>query len=606
MPSLRSGWTRCTGTGSRRHSRSSSFRSSFSLSGSCSRGVAVRGRSVSSPSASSGSPRRTARRQSSSRQRWRRRSCSTGCARQSLAPRPVRRFPARWWRHGIVAPVALAVAGAAVLGAGVAAHVLRQAERLGDPVDYRFFEPDWLSWRALDEYLSTGFLALAAVALLVLVWRRSSGDAALLAVASLVLGCVAVSQLWRLGIAYEYRRVVYPFGLAFALLVGAAAARIGRWTIVAPVGLLACAVLAHQSVGFRLPQRLSRRAGCPTSTAPAALDALRGRIERGEPSGRATCGRRPLSPFHRAVPARAPDHRGVRGLAGRVPGSGARGAQGEERDRRWASRPGELAADLHVGYVVADPLLHAYTGAGARGTHGRPPAATFSCCGYRAERSPARPTFRYAAATSSSDASIRNLDAFASNHRLVDSRSDGPAPHRSHECGREALRRGVGRHEPVDAVLDELDRRVLGPRHDDARRSVRGRLDDDETVALALGSGRDAGGARHRGVDLGLGPLARQSTASPTRAPSTTRAIRPCSGPSPYSSSRSSGSSTRATANARTRRSTRFSRTCRPAYTTSVGPPPSAASAPSCPRRARQHDRRPAVALGHESVGVHL
>ena len=202
-----------------------------------------------------------------------------GCERQSLAPREVRGFSLAGWRHGIVAPVA--GAGAAVLGAGVGAHVLRQAERLGDPVDYRYFEPDWLSWRALDEYLSTGFLALAAVAVLVLLWRRSSGDAALLAVASLVLGCVAVSQLWRLGIAYEYRRVVYPFGLALALLAGAAAARIGRWTIVAPVGLLACAVLAHQSVGFQLP-RASRRTGA-ARPAPARRSTLSaGRIERGD------------------------------------------------------------------------------------------------------------------------------------------------------------------------------------------------------------------------------------------------------------------------------------------------------------------------------------
>ena len=241
--------------------------------------------------------------------------------------------------------MAVAGAGAAVLGAGVGAHVLRQAERLGDPVDYRYFEPDWLSWRALDEYLSTGFLALAAVAVLVLLWRRSSGDAALLAVASLVLGCVAVSQLWRLGIAYEYRRVVYPFGLALALLAGAAAARIGRWTIVAPVGLLACAVLAHQSVGFRLPQRLLSEQ-VPTSTAPAALDAVRGRIERGDlPDTRLVVADRCLHfivPYLLERPTMA-DCDGL--LAFQQP-----------------------AADLHVGYVVADPRC---TPAPAPGLGGR-------------------------------------------------------------------------------------------------------------------------------------------------------------------------------------------------------------------------------------------
>jgi hypothetical protein len=262
-------------------------------------------------------------------------------------------FLARWWHHGIVAPVSVAVGGAAILGAAVGVHLLRQARRLGDPIDSRFLEPDWLSWHTLMEYFSTGFLALAAVAVLVLVWRRSSGDAALLAVASLVLGCVAVSQLWRIGVAYEYRRVVYPFGLALALLVGAAAARIARWTIVVPVGLVACALLAHASVGFRLPERLLADRD-PTSTAPAALEALRGRIEQGNlPDTQLVVADRCLHflvPYLLERPTIAAFESWQVAYRNRLP------AAREARTVIAGGPAGQrVATDLHVGYVVADP-----------------------------------------------------------------------------------------------------------------------------------------------------------------------------------------------------------------------------------------------------------
>ena len=70
---------------------------------------------------------------------------------------------------------------------------------------------------------------------------------ALLAVSALVLASIAVSQLWRLHIPYEYRRAVYPFGLAVALLVGAAAARLSRWAVVAPLGAVVVHLLSPTS-----------------------------------------------------------------------------------------------------------------------------------------------------------------------------------------------------------------------------------------------------------------------------------------------------------------------------------------------------------------------
>ena len=50
---------------------------------------------------------------------------------------------------------------------------------------------------------------------------------------------------------------------------------------------------------------------------------------------------------------------------------------------------------------------------------------------------------------------------------------------------REVRRRRRWRDDAVDALLDQLDGGVVGLAHDDARGARRGRLDDDEAVALA-------------------------------------------------------------------------------------------------------------------------
>ena len=59
-------------------------------------------------------------------------------------------------------------------------------------------------------------------------------------------------------------------------------------------------------------------------------------------------------------------------------------------------------------------------------------------------------------------------------------------------------------YEPVDALLDQLDRRVVGTRHDDAGGRARGGLDDDHAVALPRRGRQQAQGATHLRVD-GLG-----------------------------------------------------------------------------------------------------
>ena len=90
---------------------------------------------------------------------------------------------------GDVAPSAPVLAGAAVaaaLGAGVVVHLLRQTRNLGDPVSYRSFDPDWLSWRTLDEYLTTEYLVLAGASALFL-----------LLVATVETGCLHSSRCRR-------------------------------------------------------------------------------------------------------------------------------------------------------------------------------------------------------------------------------------------------------------------------------------------------------------------------------------------------------------------------------------------------------------------------
>lgn len=281
-------------------------------------------------------------------------------------------FLRRWWQHGVVAPLLAGVAVAFTVGSGVVVHVARQTRNLGHPVNYRFFDPDWLSWNTLDEYLSNEFLLLACVSLLVVVlWRRSPSDPALLAVAAVVLASIAVTQLWRLGIPYEYRRAVYPFGLALALLVGAAAARVERWKIVAPLGIVVCIYFAHRSVGLRLPERLLSE-HVPTSSAPAALDSVRGRIDRGELSDtRLVVADRCLHflvPYLLHRPTIAAFEEWQVAYANRLPAArkAATILAGGPEGRR-------LADDLGVRYVVADPRC---TPDPAPGLDGTPVART--------------------------------------------------------------------------------------------------------------------------------------------------------------------------------------------------------------------------------------
>jgi hypothetical protein len=185
-----------------------------------------------------------------------------------------------WWSEGVLRPLALAVALACILGAGVIVHLWRQARALGAPVDYRFLDPHWLSRAALETYFGRAFLLLSiAATVLVLTSRRLRGDPALLALASLGLACVVVSQLWRAHVSFEYQRVVYYAGVGIALVVGAAFVRYRAHLVWAAVAVLALILVARSSVGLRLPERVVR--GEPRDAAVSGLTAFRTMLDRG-------------------------------------------------------------------------------------------------------------------------------------------------------------------------------------------------------------------------------------------------------------------------------------------------------------------------------------
>jgi hypothetical protein len=170
----------------------------------------------------------------------------------------VRRRPVRrWWREGMARPVLAGVGAAVLVGAGVIVHLRQQAQDLGAPVGYLAFDRHWLTRETLRGYYSWTFLVLVAVALLLLAVRRAARrDAALVAVGTLALSAILVSQLWRVHVAFEYRRVVYYLALALVAVVGAASSyRRARWLWV-PALSLVLVYLAHGSIGLRLPERL--------------------------------------------------------------------------------------------------------------------------------------------------------------------------------------------------------------------------------------------------------------------------------------------------------------------------------------------------------------
>ena len=186
-----------------------------------------------------------------------------------------------WASDGVVTPLAYAVVLASVLGVGVLGHVLLQERALGTPVGSRFLDPGWLDRAAVEHYYGVPFLAASLVALaLVLTSRRLREDAALLALASLALACVLVSQLWRVDVSLDYQRVVYYVGVGLALLIGVAFLRRGAHVVWIAAFVVVLVFVARASVGLRLPERVVQSE--PRAAAVSGLVSFKDRLDRGE------------------------------------------------------------------------------------------------------------------------------------------------------------------------------------------------------------------------------------------------------------------------------------------------------------------------------------
>jgi hypothetical protein len=287
------------------------------------------------------------------------------CVRLAARWREPRSAVHGWWNDGIVKPVASAVVLACVLGAGVIAHLVVQGHDLGRPVSYTSLGPDWFNRAAIEGYYGRFFVAVSLFALaLVLTSRRLRRDPALLAVASLLLACVAVSQLWRLHVPFEYRRVVYYGGVGLALLFGVAFLRRRPNVVWIACFVLVLVFMARTSVGLRLPERVFRTE--PRDPAVSGLMEFRRRLDGGLlPDGRIVSD----ACLHFAVPflVRRPT---LPAFSERQVGFVDRLPLAREAATILAGNRGgpALARRLGVRYVVADPECAPNLAANVHGT----------------------------------------------------------------------------------------------------------------------------------------------------------------------------------------------------------------------------------------------
>ena len=258
-----------------------------------------------------------------------------------------------WWNGGIVRTLLAAVGLACVLGAGVLAHLVLQGRALGRPVDYRFLDPHWLDRASVEGYYGIAFLVLSLVAVvLVLTSGRLRRDRALLALASLALACVAISQLWRAHVAFDYQRVVYYLGVALVLLIGLAFLRRSADALWIAAFVLVLVYVARTSVGLQLPARVLQTE--PRAPAFVGLTSFRRMLDRGvlpEADLLVSDGclhfavpylvRRPTIPAFSARQVGFADRLPLAQQAATVLAGGPEGAS--------------VAARLGVGYAVADP-----------------------------------------------------------------------------------------------------------------------------------------------------------------------------------------------------------------------------------------------------------
>lgn len=259
-----------------------------------------------------------------------------------------------WWRTGMTRPVLGGIAVAAILGAGVLVHLRLLAADAGSPVSYRYFDRDWVDPGTIDYYFSWLFLALVGVSLiLVLLTRELRRDSALAAVGALALSSLLVSQLWRVHVPFEYRRVVYYLAVAMVMVIGVASVRLGRRWVAIGAYVVVLLALAQGSIGLRLPERLladSEQRSTTVDALAAFGTALGSRVAAEPPLVVADRCLGVRVPYFLRTPTLIAAEPWQVGFANGLPAARRAGTvlEGGATGRR-------LAADLGVRYLVVDP-----------------------------------------------------------------------------------------------------------------------------------------------------------------------------------------------------------------------------------------------------------
>ena len=166
------------------------------------------------------------------------------------------------------------------------------------------------------------------------------------------LACVAISQLWRAHVAFDYQRVVYYVGVALVLLIGAAFLRRRADVLWIAACVVVFAYVGRTSVGLGLPARVVDSE--PRAPALVGLTTFREKLDRGlipEPQLIVSDAclhfavpylvRRPTIPAFDARQVGFADRLPLARQAATVLAGGPEGAA--------------AAARLGVGYAVADP-----------------------------------------------------------------------------------------------------------------------------------------------------------------------------------------------------------------------------------------------------------
>lgn len=262
-----------------------------------------------------------------------------------------------WRRRSVARPILASLVLAAAVGAGAIVHVGRQAVELGSLVGHRAFDREWLDLDTVEYYFSWPFLVLVGASLVIVAWgRERRRDPALAAFGALALAAVLVSQGWRVELAFEYRRVVYYMGPVLVALIGLASYRLVQRRAWIAVCAVAFVVVARDSIGVRLPERLMR-GGEPRSESMDVLAAFRDQLARDDPSSRM------LLVADRCLGVRVPYV--VRRPTLVSAEDWQVGYESLVRDARDATTVVEggpdgrrLAAELGVDYVLVDPECH--------------------------------------------------------------------------------------------------------------------------------------------------------------------------------------------------------------------------------------------------------